>query len=307
MSDGKSIVAVMRENPVFTQRPEASCKMVSFDNRLDLDEESKDVQEFLYSRLVDVPVEDLLEATVGSNGWPDLTLVYDNGTWEIKGTEDELGNPVRWEGTADNPLKGFWQVFDDFCCYLAEEADERAVISTLMKCTVMKPLFLYDHSGMSISTNDGFPDRGWDVSLIGLAYFEQDQVEELAKQGVSARQIIDADVAMLDDYLQGEVYACEVFDASTGDHTYIGGFYPTADEKLDNGQSFATEIASEYVSDFGAATIEEGDIDDFKAFDMKSFAEEHGIKLNEKTQEKAVSANKTAPMREEERERGPKR
>ena len=74
------------------------------------------------------------------------------------------------------------------------------------------PLNLYDHSGISISTSNGYPynDR-WDAGCVGYAYITKKKaMEELYVTDETwrarARERIDAEVEDYDKYLRGDVY-----------------------------------------------------------------------------------------------------
>lgn len=79
---------------------------------------------------------------------------------------------------------------------------------------VSSPLFLLDHSGLSISIHD-FQDR-WDSGFLGLVYVSK---SELISNGVDikddweivARKIIEDEVSLYDQYLNGDVYGFRLF------------------------------------------------------------------------------------------------
>ena len=76
----------------------------------------------------------------------------------------------------------------------------------------IKPLYLYDHSGITISTSDGHPynDR-WDAGCIGFAYISKEKaiansVDVKENWQKYASKCIDSEVQTYDQYLTGEVY-----------------------------------------------------------------------------------------------------
>jgi hypothetical protein len=95
--------------------------------------------------------------------------------------------------------------------------------------TVMKamPVYLYDHSGITIST-EPFQSR-WDSSKIGTAYvFEEDVedrgVKEEHRTKERAKQWIEDRVEQYDNYLRGEIYRFELYE--DGERTdSCGGFH----------------------------------------------------------------------------------
>lgn len=82
---------------------------------------------------------------------------------------------------------------------------------------VSSPLFLLDHSGLSISTHD-FNDR-WDSGFVGIAYVKK---SDLLNQGYDlkedwkddARKIIESEVVLYDKYLNGDMYGYRLFKMS---------------------------------------------------------------------------------------------
>lgn len=79
---------------------------------------------------------------------------------------------------------------------------------------ITSPLFLLDHSGISISIHD-FNDH-WDSGLVGIVYVKK---SELLNEGISlkndwketAKNIIESEVSLYDQYLRGDVYGYRLF------------------------------------------------------------------------------------------------
>lgn len=77
--------------------------------------------------------------------------------------------------------------------------------------TVVKPLYLYDHSGISISTGTFTGDSaGWDTSLVGVIYDTDESREQTGVSIEKVEQAIDEEVKLYDLYLTGEVYGYAV-------------------------------------------------------------------------------------------------
>ncbi len=95
---------------------------------------------------------------------------------------------------------------------------------------VAQPLFLYDHSGLSISTG-GFACP-WDSGQIGFAFVtlatirrESTHKRMTAAARQWARSAIDAECGTYDSFLSGEVWRANV-DTLDGEHVdSCGGFY----------------------------------------------------------------------------------
>ena len=82
---------------------------------------------------------------------------------------------------------------------------------------LIKPINMYDHSGITVSTSSGYPynDR-WDAGCVGFIYvtkkkiFEEclDITEENWKE--RADQCLEGEMQTYDDYLKGDVYGYEL-------------------------------------------------------------------------------------------------
>ena len=97
----------------------------------------------------------------------------------------------------------------------------------LMKWTKRKdvisiPLYLYDHSGITMNTT-GFPCP-WDSGQVGWIHVERKRVrEEFKKKRVSKKllkkvvEILRAEVGIYDSYIRGNVFGYEIEDKE-GEH-----------------------------------------------------------------------------------------
>lgn len=108
------------------------------------------------------------------------------------------------------------------------------IIETDEDIAVILPLYLYDHSGITIRTYP-FEDR-WDSGQVGFVFVSKDKVcEEFSEGNISdemidkARKLLEAEVIIYDNYLKGDVYRLvkENFDkdGQQMDHDIVGGFY----------------------------------------------------------------------------------
>ena len=75
---------------------------------------------------------------------------------------------------------------------------------------VVLPLWLYDHSGISIST--GRVDY-WDSGQVGFAMVTKERIEYLGAPPESAERQARAEIKEYDSYLRGDVYGYTVTDA----------------------------------------------------------------------------------------------
>lgn len=79
---------------------------------------------------------------------------------------------------------------------------------------IIKPINLYDHSGITVSTSNGYPynDR-WDASYVGFIYATKETIlKEIANANevnwtAIADEVIENEMDTYDQYVRGEVYA----------------------------------------------------------------------------------------------------
>ena len=82
---------------------------------------------------------------------------------------------------------------------------------------IIKPLYLLDHSGLTISTRS-FYDK-WDSGMIGFVFISKDtyqkEYENLGykKTQKELEKILDLEVKIYNQYLTGEIYSFCLFDA----------------------------------------------------------------------------------------------
>lgn len=81
----------------------------------------------------------------------------------------------------------------------------------------VKPLYLYDHSGISISTGPNIFDvQRWDTSLVGVIYTTREKIRETYGEYIPTdKEIEDAleqEVRTYNQYLTGDVYWFEIIE-----------------------------------------------------------------------------------------------
>ena len=111
----------------------------------------------------------------------------------------------------------------------------------LYENNVILPIYLYDHSGVSISTTT-FTGRAvhadWDSGQIGWIYADKESVireyGEWTDESVNkAKKALAAEVKTYDDYLSGETYFYEIHDEMTNE-LVAGGAWIGNMESLKN-------------------------------------------------------------------------
>lgn len=126
------------------------------------------------------------------------------------------------------------------------------------------PLFLFDHSGVTISTTDAMfkacDGVGWDWGQIGFIFVTREKIDqEYADHGGRTNEQIEEylrnEVAVYDQYLTGDVYGfvmreppCETCDGQGKESDSCWGFFGS--DPLKNGMSdhldtkYRTELAA---------------------------------------------------------------
>lgn len=103
----------------------------------------------------------------------------------------------------------FWGL-DDFQEWAKANEKEIAVIL---------PLYLYDHSGISMSTGREYPFNDmWDSGQVGWIFVTKEDLRKqysskivTAKMKQNALKILKGEVEMYDDYLTGQVYGYQIY------------------------------------------------------------------------------------------------
>jgi hypothetical protein len=102
---------------------------------------------------------------------------------------------------------------------------------------VFLPLYLYDHSGISISTSSSrfsvIDNAGWDWGLVGLIYASYESIKdcfmiegEVTEDHINkAIESMVADVEVYDQYLRGDVYYYNIEDPNGLLTDGCGGFF----------------------------------------------------------------------------------
>jgi hypothetical protein len=101
-------------------------------------------------------------------------------------------------------------------------SEQREWIEKNIKPAVLLPLYLYDHSGITISTSPF--SCPWDSGQIGWIFVSKDKVREeyqvkrITKDIIEkATKVLEGEVETYDQYLTGEVYGYRVSKVSVCD------------------------------------------------------------------------------------------
>jgi hypothetical protein len=142
---------------------------------------------------------------------------------------DNIGTMVCWH---PDYLLGDEQITRD------QEVIQNEINEIIEGGAVIMPLYLMDHSGISMSTSSGmfkaFDAEGWDWGQVGFIYasyaklkneFTSTSEGDLINKG---EKTLTAEVEVYDSYLQGEIYGYVIEDKD-GEHLdscwgYVGDF-----------------------------------------------------------------------------------
>jgi hypothetical protein len=156
--------------------------------------------------------------------------------------DPEPGSPRAWDNLARVTLvdRCRYSFGDDTAS--AEELRRMLADSDL----VAMPIFIYDHSGITINTT-GF-SCPWDSGMVGVVSIEKARAR--AELGVKrlnldrVRQLLRAEIETLDQYITGMVYGYRVQDSEGEELASCWGFYGDSADCLAEGLSEARAIAA---------------------------------------------------------------
>lgn len=171
-------------------------------------------------------------------------LVDENGdVYKIEVIYDECPeSPRRWDNLCHIIcIRGDWDISDEGLSFGRDEAIEKIEELKGREDVVIKPVYMYDHSGQTISLRD-FGDR-WDSGICGFIYASKEEVfkecmnitEENWKERVY--EIMEGEIEIYDQYIRGEVYGFRVYKEYTEQHKNMRTeetWYTTELEEIDS-------------------------------------------------------------------------
>jgi hypothetical protein len=86
------------------------------------------------------------------------------------------------------------------------------------KVLMIKPLYMYDHSGITISTSPF--GCNWDSGQIGWVFIDKDNLQRISGDSdgfneLNLEEITDSEVKTYDQYVTGEVYRYTIYEIET--------------------------------------------------------------------------------------------
>lgn len=149
------------------------------------------------------------------------------GKYKIEVAQDETPeNPRNWDNVCHIiSLRGNWDIGDKGLSFDRDEGLQK--LGELSKLEergeiAMKPVYMYDHSGQTISLSD-FGDR-WDSGICGYIYVSKEEAfkkyggitEENWKE--VAYEHMEGEIGVYDQYIKGEVYGFQTYEMHTVQH-----------------------------------------------------------------------------------------
>lgn len=181
-----------------------------------------------------IPLERLREETIVS-----VEVLEKNGQRLVIDYDRDPMNPREWDNaTVMLCFHGKYRLGDMGLPYREGDYDSWGEVRQALLAdghTNIRPLYLYDHSGLAIRVGSDFAEYGgWDSGQVGFVYIPAGSEIDPTR----ADSIIADEVAEYDKYLRGEVYYYRVEQDSKCDscgHTEVetvdscGGFYSVAE------------------------------------------------------------------------------
>ena len=94
-----------------------------------------------------------------------------------------------------------------------DEMKEQIVLD--YKVLLIKPLYMYDHSGITISTKP-FGCQ-WDSGQVGWIFVSKDKVQKESLDETKIEEYLKGEVETYDQYIRGDVYGYKVYKVETCD------------------------------------------------------------------------------------------
>jgi hypothetical protein len=140
--------------------------------------------------------------------------------------DDNLGTMICFHKRYDLGDKHDYKT-EDFGSW--EELENKIIVDN--KALIILPLFLYDHSGLSIRTYPHGYHGSWDCGKIGYIFVSTDKVKKewkvktiSAKLKKTIENNLIAEVETYNDYIQGNIYRYTI--EKNGEHIdSCGGYY----------------------------------------------------------------------------------
>jgi hypothetical protein len=166
-----------------------------------------------------------------------LEVIQDNDAQNPRETFEPMGKMVCFHRKYDLGDKHDYKS-EDF----ANFKDMEKKLTRKLKLAVILPLYLYDHSGITMSTTP-FNDR-WDSGQVGFIFLTKEQAKKEYNVTRMSKKVIEK-IETYDNYLTGEVYGFKHCDAEGNELESVWGFYgydPKENGMLDGKAKIVKEL-----------------------------------------------------------------
>lgn len=148
-----------------------------------------------------------------------LKIIRDSDSFETPRDWDNLGHMICWHNRYNLGDKHNYSDPRSFLEYIAEDyiechdniesMDDERLMDVIKENAVVLPLYLYDHSGITMNTV-GFSSR-WDSGQVGWIYVTHDEITQeygvLNEDNIrKAKDVLESEVKTYDQYLTGDIY-----------------------------------------------------------------------------------------------------
>lgn len=134
--------------------------------------------------------------------------------WAVESYDGETHKWNRWYGFEEPFVRCKSELAD---AVLSEMGNHALLKLAEASCCIL-PVYLFDHSGLRISTQDltKWPDGRWDAGQVGWVYADKKSIcDEYGKCGMEERKravaALSAEVELYDKYLSGECYGFQLY------------------------------------------------------------------------------------------------
>ena len=147
------------------------------------------------------------------------TIIKGNLRFEVNSYCDEYDNPREWCNLATMFCLHRRYIIGDKHNYseihFEDWQDVKSFLLNGDNNAIIKPIYMYEHSGITISTEPF--SCGWDSGQIGYIYARGEDIlneyGEITKEVMDkVDKVLEEEVRIYDQYLNGEVYNIEVFE-----------------------------------------------------------------------------------------------
>jgi hypothetical protein len=171
--------------------------------------------------------------------WDNIgTIAYKSSTYNLG--EEKISDPIDWLqlklNLSDSQMRNIL-LKNDLKVYYCNEMKD-LLQQRFFKEYIALPVYLYDHSGQSISTSPF--SCNWDSEPLGYIYCtKQKAIKEYGNKKMTSQvrektlKYMQGEIEIFNQYLQGDAYYFEVQDEEGNELDSCGGFFGTDWE--DNG------------------------------------------------------------------------